>query len=245
MHRYDPARQRLALGLAGLAGLVDATGFVVAGGYFTSFMSGNTTRMGVELVERPALALAPLGLIAAFLAGVVVGAVVGRRFAGRHKRVLLGLVAGVLTAGAGLLAAGYPVPFLALSAMAMGLANNVFVRAGEVTVVNFWASWCPPCRREMPVFEEAQAKFPDVVVVLVNQGESVQQARAFLESNGLNLTDVLIDPASDAMRATGSRGLPATLFFDAQGRMVDSHLGEITLPSLTDKMLSHFGPFEN
>ena len=134
MHRYDPARQRLALGLAGLAGLVDATGFVVAGGYFTSFMSGNTTRMGVELVERPALALAPLGLIAAFLAGVVVGAVVGRRFAGRHKRVLLGLVAGVLTAGAGLLAAGYPVPFLALSAMAMGLANNVFVRAGEVTV---------------------------------------------------------------------------------------------------------------
>ena len=134
MHRYDPARQRLALGLAGLAGLVDATGFVVAGGYFTSFMSGNTTRMGVELVERPALALAPLGLIAAFLAGVIGGAVVGRRFAGRHKRVLLGLVAGVLTVGAGLLAAGLPVPFLALSAMAMGLANNVFVRAGEVTV---------------------------------------------------------------------------------------------------------------
>ena len=134
MHRYDPARQRLALGLAGLAGLVDATGFVVAGGYFTSFMSGNTTRMGVELVERPALALAPLGLIAAFLAGVIVGAVVGRRFAGRHKRVLLGLVAGVLTAGAGLLAAGLPVLFLALSALAMGLANNVFVRDGEVTV---------------------------------------------------------------------------------------------------------------
>jgi len=73
-------------------------------------------------------------LIAAFLAGVIVGAVAGRRFAGRHKRVLLGLVAGVLTAGAGLLAAGLPVPFLALSAMAMGLANNVFVRAGEVTV---------------------------------------------------------------------------------------------------------------
>jgi len=134
MHRYDPARQRLALGLAGLAGLVDATGFVVAGGYFTSFMSGNTTRMGVELVERPALALAPLGLIAAFLVGVIAGAVAGRRFAGRHKRVLLGLVAVLLAIGAGLLAAGHPVPFLALSAMAMGLANNVFVRAGEVTV---------------------------------------------------------------------------------------------------------------
>ena len=114
MHRYDPARQRLALGLAGLAGLVDACGFVVAGGYFTSFMSGNTTRMGVELVERPALALAPLALIACFLTGVIAGALLGT--------------------GAALLVAGLPVPFLAASAMAMGLANNVFARDGEVTV---------------------------------------------------------------------------------------------------------------
>lgn len=134
MHRYDPARQRLALGLAGLAGLADACGFVVAGGYFTSFMSGNTTRMGVELVERPALALAPLALIACFLTGVIAGALIGRRVRGRHKRVLLGLVAALLGAGAALLAAGLPVPFLTASAMAMGLANNVFARDGEVTV---------------------------------------------------------------------------------------------------------------
>jgi uncharacterized membrane protein YoaK (UPF0700 family) len=134
MHRYDPARQRLALGLAGLAGLVDATGFVVAGGYFTSFMSGNTTRMGVDLSLHPALALAPLGLIGCFLTGVIIGALTGRRVAGRHKRVLLGLVVGLLGLGAGSLAAGWPVVFLALSATAMGLANNVFSRAGEVTV---------------------------------------------------------------------------------------------------------------
>ena len=134
MHRYDPARQRLALSLAGLAGLVDATGFVVAGGYFTSFMSGNTTRMGVELVERPALALAPLGLIACFLAGVIAGALTARRFPGRRKRVLLGLMASLLAGGTALLMAGLPVPFLALYAMAMGLANNVFSRDGEVTV---------------------------------------------------------------------------------------------------------------
>lgn len=134
MHRYDPARQRLALGLAGLAGLVDATGFVVAGGYFTSFMSGNTTRMGVELVERPALALAPLGLIAAFLVGVIGGAMIARRIPSRRKPVLLGVIALALAVGAGLLAAGHSIPFLALSAIAMGMANNVFSRDGEVTV---------------------------------------------------------------------------------------------------------------
>lgn len=134
MHRYDPARQCLALGLAGLAGLVDATGFVVAGGYFVSFMSGNTTRMGVELIDHPLLALAPLGLIGCFLTGVIIGAMIGRRFRGRHKRVLLGIVALLLAGGAGLLAFGLPVPFLGASALAMGLANNVFVRDGEVTV---------------------------------------------------------------------------------------------------------------
>lgn len=134
MHRYDPARQRLALGLAALAGLVDASGFVVAGGYFTSFMSGNTTRMGVELAARPAAALAPLGLIAAFLSGVIGGALIARASEGRRKRVLLGLIAAMLIAGAGLLAADLSIPFLALAAMAMGLANNVFVQRGEVTV---------------------------------------------------------------------------------------------------------------
>ncbi len=135
MHRYDPARQRLALGLAGLAGLVDATGFVVAGGYFTSFMSGNTTRMGVELAQRPVLALAPLGLIGCFLTGVIGGALLAPRLtAGRREQVLLGLVAALLGSGAGLLAVGFAIPFLVCSAVAMGLANNVFARDGEVTV---------------------------------------------------------------------------------------------------------------
>ena len=134
MHRYDPARQRLALGLAGLAGLVDATGFVVAGGYFTSFMSGNTTRMGVDLVEAPALALVPLGLIGCFLGGVIGGALVLRRVAGRHKRVLLGLVTALLGLAAAALAAGWVASFLAFSAIAMGVSNNVFSRDREVTV---------------------------------------------------------------------------------------------------------------
>jgi cell division protein FtsI (penicillin-binding protein 3) len=100
--------------------------------------------MGVELVERPALALAPLGLIGCFLAGVISGAIIGRRVKGRHKRVLLGLVAAPLGTGAALLTAGHPIPFLALSATAMGLANNVFARDGEVIPITM-------LRQEQPV----------------------------------------------------------------------------------------------
>src|SRR5690606_29129202 len=107
-------------------------------------------------------------------------------------------------------------------------------------VLNLWASWCPPCRRETPAFEQAQSEFPDVAFVLVNQGQTARQAQDFLESEGLNLKDVLLDPSSQAMQAVQSRGLPTTLFFDAQGRQVDSHLGEITMPSLKDKILRRF-----
>jgi len=113
--------------------------------------------------------------------------------------------------------------------------------AGRPVVLNLWASWCPPCRREMPVFERAQEALSDVAFVLVNQGESARQARAFLESEGLNLTDVLLDPSSKLMQTVQSRGLPTTLFYDARGRLVDTHLGEITLPSLKDKVLRRFG----
>lgn len=114
--------------------------------------------------------------------------------------------------------------------------------AGRPVVLNLWASWCPPCRREMPVFARAQAEFPDIAFVLVNQGETAQQAQRFLYSEGLSLTDVLLDSSSLAMRTLRSRGLPTTLFFDAQGRQVDAHLGEITMPSLKDKVLRRFSP---
>jgi thiol-disulfide isomerase/thioredoxin len=168
----------------------------------------------------------------------------------RFTRVLRGpVLAGVMVGAAVWIAAGGvldlmrrsapPLPDLQLSTLdARPVSLGEY--GGRPVVLNLWASWCPPCRREMPVLEQAQVEFPDVAFVLVNQGESAQQAKAFLESEGLNLTDVLLDPASETMRAVRSRGLPTTLFFDAHGRMVDSHLGEITMPSLKDKVLRRF-----
>lgn len=134
MHRYDRNRRRLALGLAFLAGQVDATGFVIAGGYFSSFMSGNTTRMGVDLNSAPLLALLPASAIVSFFAGVVVGALIARRWPGQHKRALLALVS--LLLGLAALSHGFVggAAYLVLAATAMGIANNVFSRDGEVTV---------------------------------------------------------------------------------------------------------------
>ena len=108
-------------------------------------------------------------------------------------------------------------------------------------MLNLWATWCPPCRREMPAFEQAQAAFPNVAFVMVNQGENAQQAQAFLAREGLTLTDVLLDSSSRTMQEMGTRGLPTTLFFDVQGQLVASHVGELTIASLKDAIGRHFG----
>lgn len=159
--------------------------------------------------------------------------------------VITGLIVGVLAWGiAGwvsdtLLRSAPPLQDLQLVSLDNHNVNlNQYV--GSPTVINLWASWCPPCRREMPVFERASSEFSDVNFIMINQGESALQAESFLEKEGLSFTDVLLDPKSDAMRLFKSSVMPTTLFFDAQGKQVDVHIGEITMPSLKDKLSKHF-----
>jgi uncharacterized membrane protein YoaK (UPF0700 family) len=133
MNRLDRPRQTLAVGLAGLAGYVDATGFLSGGGYFTSFMSGNTTRLGVDLASDPAVALVPVGLIGGFVAGVTLGVLVAERWPLRRKTAVMTLVLALLV-GAALAHGRWPAAFLAASVVAMGALNNVFRRNGEVAI---------------------------------------------------------------------------------------------------------------
>jgi thiol-disulfide isomerase/thioredoxin len=107
---------------------------------------------------------------------------------------------------------------------------------GGPMVVNLWATWCPPCRREMPVLAEAQARHLGLTFVFVNQGEGDPAVREFLGGGTFALRNVVLDPASSVSRATGARGLPTTLFFDAQGALVDVHMGELTRASLEQKL---------
>src|SRR5699024_3760829 len=134
---------------------------------------------------------------------------------------------------------GPPLPDLDLAALDERPVSLVSYM-GQPVVLNLWATWCPPCRREMPVFEQAQAEFPDIAFVMVNQGESAQQAQDFLDTEGLVLSDVLLDPSSEAMQEFGARGLPTTFYFDAQGQFVDLHLGEITMAELKDTLSQHY-----
>ena len=109
---------------------------------------------------------------------------------------------------------------------------------GKPTVVNLWASWCPPCRREMPAFEQAQAANPDIHFVFLNQGEAAATVRQYLDEHAPSLANALLDPAGDASRQMSNRGLPATLFLDAQGRLIDVRVGELSSATLAQRLES-------
>jgi uncharacterized membrane protein YoaK (UPF0700 family) len=117
----------LACALAALAGYVDAIGFLHLGGLFVSFMSGNSTRMGVSLAEGQwAAAAESLGLIALFVAGAAAGSlIVLGRGVNRQPWVLL---AEALLLAAGALAYAFALPNAAVAAivLAMGMENAVF-----------------------------------------------------------------------------------------------------------------------
>jgi uncharacterized membrane protein YoaK (UPF0700 family) len=118
--------------LAFVAGYVDATAFLASQGYFVSFMSGNSTRLGVGLVTRASFALTALGIIAAFLSGVTLAALAARTLTHNRPHRLLYAIATLIATAAASAALGYPSVTLTMLAAAMGAENLLYERDGEV-----------------------------------------------------------------------------------------------------------------
>ncbi len=108
--------------------------------------------------------------------------------------------------------------------------------AGKPTVVNLWATWCPPCAREMPMLRRAQDEHADVNFVFVNQGESRAEIESWLRQEQLPLRNVLLDEKRRASAAFQQKGYPTTLFFSGDGHLAAMRLGELSPATLDEKL---------
>lgn len=110
------------------------------------------------------------------------------------------------------------------------------IESGKPRVINLWATWCPPCRREMPVLQQAQQDHPNLGFIFVNQGEHEAVIEQYMAKESLLLKNVVADVKAVLGQLVGSRALPTTLFIAADGRIVDAHLGELSSAKLKSKL---------
>ncbi len=118
-------------------------------------------------------------------------------------------------------------PQIALPVVGGGTSNLVAER-GKVVLVNFWATWCEPCKSEMPALQRLADDLRDRPFVLysVDLQEDAQQVDAFQRQYRLNLYAVL-DDSGDVTRAYGVRALPATFLIDQRGVLRQQRLGPL------------------
>lgn len=113
-----------------------------------------------------------------------------------------------------------------------GRTTTLAALAGQPMVVNLWATWCGPCRAEMPMLVAASHATPGVRFVFVDQGETPASVRAFLAQERLAPAHVLIDGNNELARYYRALGYPTTLFVDASGRLQDMHTGPLSAATL-------------
>lgn len=132
-----------------------------------------------------------------------------------------------------------PAPELRGAGLDEGTVDLADLR-GKVVLVNIWASWCEPCRREMPLLTSAarQHAKAGLSVVGVNTNDRRKAAVGFLEEiGGPGPAQHIYDPDGDHAVAWGSRGIPETFVVDPRGRVVARHFGEVTREWLQQAVL--------
>jgi len=110
-----------------------------------------------------------------------------------------------------------------------GTAASLQTYHGKLVILNLWASWCPPCRAEMPDLQRLYATYKNrnLVVVGVNQGESIEQARAFATALGIHFP-ILVDQAQAYGRVYAALGMPTTFIIRPNGIIARGFDGALT-----------------
>ncbi len=133
---------------------------------------------------------------------------------------------------------GAPAPDIALP-MLSGEARTLADLRGQVVILNFWATWCGPCRAEMPALAEIQTQYTSrgVIVIGVNQREDAGSIRRYLDSIGVDFP-IALDPTGESNRQYRVLGLPTTYLIDRQGVIRDAVFGGPMARALIESKLA-------
>ncbi|HEU4965446.1 MAG TPA: TlpA disulfide reductase family protein [Bacilli bacterium] len=129
---------------------------------------------------------------------------------------------------------GYPAPDFTLTGFD-GKTVKLSDLRGKPVVINFWASWCGPCRNEMPDLQATYEQFRDRVTfygVNLTSQDTEEKARAFVKEMGLTFP-MLLDAKGEASDAYGLASIPSTFAIDANGVIKEVRLGQMTKPMMT------------
>lgn len=111
---------------------------------------------------------------------------------------------------------------------------------GQTVLLNFWATWCGPCRLEMPAFQNRADQFDgELAIVAVNNAEDPTNVQAFVDELGLSF-DILLDPGADVQRLYQVRGYPTSFLIDPEGVIREQKIGLLTEEEL-DGYLGELG----
>jgi cytochrome c biogenesis protein CcmG/thiol:disulfide interchange protein DsbE len=127
---------------------------------------------------------------------------------------------------------GQPLPPLTLTTL-QGDTLNTNALHGKPFALNFWATWCPPCRAEMPLLQAAHTDGL-LTVIGVNHRESVETVAAFKNTTGVTFPIVLDD--GNLSRAFGVSAYPTTIFMDATGTITAVHMGGLSTQDIVDAL---------
>jgi peroxiredoxin len=111
---------------------------------------------------------------------------------------------------------------------------------GQPVVINFWGTWCPPCKNEMPLLQSAyEAYAPELVILAVNVNDSVGSVERFVEEMGLTFP-ILMDEEDSVRTQFQVRGYPTTYFVDGDGVLREQFIGELNQEQI-DTLLAQIG----
>lgn len=160
------------------------------------------------------------------------------RSATRRLRRTPGLLLVLLLLGACSSSGADSLPDLELATLDGG-SIDLAAQRDTPLVLNLWATWCAPCRRELPAFDRvSQDAADEVTIVGVNQGDDIEAASSMIDELGIGFSQAL-DSSSELSRELAITSMPSTIFVSTSGEVVETHPGELSVDQLTALLEKH------